>query len=75
MIWTLKQNALQLSSCLIIYPILLKWVQTMAKLTALTNTWEIVKEVDLQPLREEALGGIKIVIIGRQNSGRTTLAS
>lgn len=49
--------------------------QTMAKLTALTNTWEIVKEVDLQPLRDEALGGIKIVIIGKQGSGRKTLAS
>jgi uncharacterized protein (DUF697 family) len=46
----------------------------MAKLTGLTNTWDIVKEIDLKPLRQESLQGVKLAVIGAENSGRKTLA-
>lgn len=46
----------------------------MSKLSALTNTWDTIKEVDLQPLRSEALQGVAITIIGASGSGRSTLA-
>ena len=35
---------------------------------------EIVKEVDLKPLRQEALQGLNLAVIGAENSGRRTLA-
>ena len=46
----------------------------MASLSALTNIWDNVKEIDLQPLRHEALSGVRLTIIGIPGSGRHTLA-
>ena len=46
----------------------------MASLSALTNIWGNVKEIDLQPLRHEALSGVRLTIIGVPGSGRHTLA-
>ncbi len=46
----------------------------MANLSALTNIWDNVKEIDLQPLRHEALSGVRLTIIGIPGSGRHTLA-
>lgn len=46
----------------------------MASLSALTNIWDNVKEIDLQPLRHEALSGVRLTIIGVPGSGRHTLA-
>jgi uncharacterized protein (DUF697 family) len=46
----------------------------MAPTKYLTDTWDIVKEVDLRPLREQALGGVKIAIVGDDGSGRFALA-
>jgi len=46
----------------------------MARITYLTDTWEIVKEVDLRPLRQQALRGINISIVGAPGSGRAVLA-
>jgi len=46
----------------------------MASLSALTNIWDNVKEIDLQPLRHEALSGVRLTIIGVSGSGRHTLA-
>ena len=46
----------------------------MASLSALTNIWDNVKEIDLQPLRHEALSGVRLTIIGIPGSGRQTLA-
>lgn len=47
----------------------------MSKISALTNTWDTVKEIDLQPLRQDALRSIRLVIVGEPGSGRRTLAS
>jgi uncharacterized protein (DUF697 family) len=46
----------------------------MASLSALTNIWDNVKEIDLQPLRREALSGVRLTIIGVSGSGRHKLA-
>lgn len=46
----------------------------MAKGLSLTNTWETIREVDLRPLREEALKVVKIAIVGSPGSGRSVLA-
>src|SRR4030042_266128 len=46
----------------------------MSKLKYLAGTWETVKEVDLSPLRQQALRGIRIAIVGALGSGRSTLA-
>jgi len=46
----------------------------MARFSVLLNTWDIVKEIDLKPLRMEALQGLNLAIIGAENSGRKTLA-
>jgi len=47
----------------------------MASLTNIKTVWENLSEMDLAPLREEALRGIHITIIGREGSGRGMLAS
>jgi uncharacterized protein (DUF697 family) len=46
----------------------------MAKLSALPNTWQTIREVDLRPLRDQALKMLKIAIVGAPGSGRSTLA-
>lgn len=45
----------------------------MAGITSLTNIWENVKEVDLRPIREEALQLVRLAVAGRQGSGRQAL--
>ena len=47
----------------------------MAKPADLMNTWNTIKEVDLRPLRQQALNGVRIAIVGAPGSGRSTLAS
>ena len=39
-----------------------------------TNVWDILKEADLRPLRDQALRGAQIAIVGAPGSGRSTLA-
>ena len=46
----------------------------MAKFTGITDTWDNIKEVDLRPLRQQALNGIRIALVGAPGSGRKTLA-
>ena len=46
----------------------------MVSLTGLTNIWGTIKEVDLRPLRDQALNGVRLTLIGAPRSGRTTLA-
>jgi uncharacterized protein (DUF697 family) len=46
----------------------------MSSLSGIGNLWNNVKEIDLRPLREEALQVVRIVITGRPGSGRETLA-
>jgi len=40
----------------------------------LSDTWQTIKEVDLRPIREQALRGVRIAIVGTPGSGRATLA-
>ena len=46
----------------------------MSKFQFFTGTWETIKEVDLSPLRQQALRSIQIDIVGAPGSGRSTLA-
>jgi uncharacterized protein (DUF697 family) len=46
----------------------------MPGLKDLVNVWKNVKEVDLNPYRDEALNPIKLVIVGRLGVGRHALA-
>ncbi len=46
----------------------------MNKIGSLTSFWENVREADLRPLREQALAGIRIAVIGEPGSGRAALA-
>ena len=46
----------------------------MAKISYLTNPWDAVKEVDLRPLRQEALQGVQIALVGAMGVGRAALA-
>ncbi len=46
----------------------------VAKLSGLTNFWNTVKEVDLRPLRDQALRPIRIVLVGEPDSGVLELA-
>jgi len=46
----------------------------MPKISFLTDTWGNIKEVDLRPLREAALAGIRLALVGAPGSGRGTLA-
>lgn len=47
----------------------------MAKVSNLSNTFNTIKEVDLRPLRQQALNGVRISIVGAPGSGRSTLAA
>jgi len=46
----------------------------MAKVSALSNFWNTVKEVDLRPLRDQALRPVRIVLVGEAGSGVQELA-
>ena len=39
-----------------------------------TSIWDTIKEVDLSPVRQQALHGVRIAIVGSPDSGRSTLA-
>jgi len=47
----------------------------MANVLAIQNTWNTIKEVDLRPVREQALHGIRIAIVGESQPACTELAS
>lgn len=40
----------------------------------ITNIWKNVREIDLRPIRQEAVYEVKIALVGEQGSGRRTLA-
>ena len=46
----------------------------MVSITGLTNIWGTIKEVDLRPLRDQALNGVRLTLIGAPGYRRTTLA-
>ena len=46
----------------------------MNRINSLTNFWANIREADLRPLREQALHGVRLAIIGESGSGRSTLA-
>jgi uncharacterized protein (DUF697 family) len=46
----------------------------MANVLAIQNSWNTIKEVDLRPLRESALRGIRIAIVGESQALCTALA-
>ena len=47
----------------------------MASVTDIKTIWDTLKEVDLAPLREEALRGVNITLVGEPESGRSALAA
>ncbi len=47
----------------------------MAGIKDVANIWKNVREVDLRPIREEALQTVKIALVGIPGSGRHTLAA
>ena len=46
----------------------------MAGFKDLANVWRNVREVDLRPIRDQALQEVKIALVGEPGSGRHTLA-
>lgn len=46
----------------------------MAALKDIANMWKNVREVDLRPIREQAVRQVNIVLAGAEGSGRHTLA-
>jgi hypothetical protein len=46
----------------------------MSSIFSASSTWETIKEIDLRPLRDQALRGVGIALVGAQGSGRSTLA-
>jgi uncharacterized protein (DUF697 family) len=48
--------------------------KVMATFKTLTNIWQNVREVDLRPIREEALREIRLALVGEPGSGRQALA-
>jgi len=46
----------------------------LAGLSGLSNFWNTVKEVDLRPLRDQALRPVRIVLVGEASSGVEELA-
>jgi uncharacterized protein (DUF697 family) len=47
----------------------------MAGFSGLTSIWNNIKEIDLRPLREEALDVPRLAIVGAPGSGRAALAN
>lgn len=47
----------------------------MPGIKTLTNVWNTVKELDLRPLRQDALRVVQIAVIGKQGSGKHALAA
>jgi len=45
----------------------------MTSLTKLTDAWQLVKELDLNPLRQQALNGVCLAVVGNDETARTTL--
>lgn len=50
-------------------------IDSMSGITSISSIWNNIKEIDLRPLREEALQLLKIAIVGDQGSGRSRLAA
>jgi uncharacterized protein (DUF697 family) len=46
----------------------------MSRLKELTSIWSTIKEIDLRPVRDEAIQEVRITIVGRPGSGQHTLA-
>lgn len=46
----------------------------MTKLSSVKTIWDTLTEVDLTPLKEEALRGVNIALVGNAGSGRSRLA-
>jgi len=46
----------------------------VTKLSSVKTIWDTLTEVDLTPLKEEALRGVNIALVGRDGSGRSRLA-
>jgi uncharacterized protein (DUF697 family) len=46
----------------------------MADWTDVANIWRNVREIDLRPIREQALRDVRIALVGEQGSGRNALA-
>jgi uncharacterized protein (DUF697 family) len=44
------------------------------RINSLTSFWANIREADLRPLRDQALRGVRLAIIGQPGSGRSTLA-
>ncbi len=47
----------------------------MPKIPLLSDGWSAIKEIDLKPLQQQAVDGVRLVIAGRPGSGRSTLAA
>ncbi len=47
----------------------------MPGIKTLTNVWNTVKELDLRPLRQDALREVQIAVIGKQGAGKHALAA
>ncbi len=45
----------------------------MQKFFSFVNLWESIKEADLKPLRQAALGGVKLALVGDEDAGREAL--
>ncbi len=46
----------------------------MAKGSILSEGWSTIKEIDLKPIQQQALGGVKLALVGKPGSGRTSIA-
>lgn len=46
----------------------------MASLSSVKSIWDTLTEVDITPLREDALRGVRIALLGKEGAGRSRLA-
>jgi uncharacterized protein (DUF697 family) len=46
----------------------------MSRIKELTSIWSTIKEIDLRPVRDDALQEVRLTIVGRPGSGRHALA-